>query len=160
MPSSSEKNEFISTIFIVPKPNGKFRLIINLRYLNEFIHYDHFKQETFKVVLDLLQKNDFMTSVDMEQAYFSIPMHENYQKYLKFVWNGKLYKFTCLCFGLKSASFVFTKVLKPIFTWFRQQGIRCTYYIDDSLNMNQDEVVCKNNTNTITSTFANIGFYC
>ena len=111
VPSSSEKDEFISTIFFVPKPNGKFRPVINFRYLNQFIHYDHFKHETFEVVLDLLQTNDFMTSVDMEQAYFSIPMHTDYQKYLKFFWNGKLNKFTCLFFGLKSAPFVFTKVL-------------------------------------------------
>ena len=66
--SVSEPDEFISTIFIVPKPNGKFRPVINLRYLNEFVHYDHFKQETFKVVLDLLQKNDFLTSVDLQDA--------------------------------------------------------------------------------------------
>ena len=33
VPSESEPDEFISTIFIVPKPNGKFRPVINLRYL-------------------------------------------------------------------------------------------------------------------------------
>lgn len=43
---SSEEEEFISTVFIVSKPNGKFRPVINLRYLNEFVQYNHFKQET------------------------------------------------------------------------------------------------------------------
>ena len=56
VPCESEPGKFISTIFIVPKPNGKFRPVINLRYLNEFIHYEHFKQTTFSVVLGLLQK--------------------------------------------------------------------------------------------------------
>ncbi len=69
--SVSEPDEFVSTLFIVPKPNGKFRPVISLRYLNKFVSYYHFKQETFSVVLDLLQENDFLTSVDMEQAYFS-----------------------------------------------------------------------------------------
>ena len=57
-------------VFIVPKHNGKFRPVINLRYFNEFVHYDHFKQETFKIVLDLLQENDFLTSVNFKMHIF------------------------------------------------------------------------------------------
>lgn len=158
VPSVSESGEFISTLFIVPKQNGKFRPVINLRYLNEFVHYDHFKQQTFKVVLDLLQENDYLTSIDLQDAYFSIPIHPDYQKYLKFVWNGTLYKFVCLCFGLKSAPFLFTKVLKPVYSWFRQQNMRCSYYIDDSLNMNNDKAVCQNNTQTMVDTLVSLGF--
>lgn len=156
--SSSESDEFISTIFIVAKPNGKFRPVINLRYLNEFVHYNHFKQETFSVVLDLLQENDFMAKIDMRDAYFSIPIHDEYQKYLKFSWNGILYKFVCLPFGLKSAPFLFTKILKPVFACFRHQNIRCSYYIDDSLNMNGDSEVCLVNTHTMVDTLTALGF--
>ena len=153
-----EPNEFISTLFIVPKPNGKYRPVINLKFLNEFVQYNHFKQETFKVVLDLLQKDDFLTSVDMEQAYFHIPIHAESQKFLKFYWNGHLYKFVCLCFGLASAPYVFTKVLKPVFSYFRQIGIRCSYYIDDSLTMNKDKETCKNNTDTVVHILTSLGF--
>ena len=158
VPSVSEPGEFISTLFIVPKANGKYRPVINLRHLNKFVHYDHFKQETFKVVLDLLQENDFMSSVDMADAYFSISIHPDFQKYLKFIWNGKLYKFICCCFGLKSAPFLFTKVLKPVYSWFRQKNFRCSYYIDDSLNMNQDKAVCRDNTMSIVDTLDSLGF--
>ena len=42
--SEWEQNQFISNIFIVPKPNGRFRPIINLKYLNNFVSYEHFKQ--------------------------------------------------------------------------------------------------------------------
>lgn len=158
VPSEHETDEFISTIFIVPKPGGKFRPVINLKYLNEFVHYDHFKQETFKIVLDLIQENDFFTSVDLKDAYFSVPIHEDYQKYLKFSFNGNLYKFVCIPFGLKSAPYVFTKILKPIYAWFRQKSIRCSYYIDDSLNMNGCQVVCGDNTKTIVNTLENLGY--
>lgn len=158
VPSFHEQNEFISTLFIVPKPNGKFRPIINLKYLNNFVHYDHFKQETFQVVLDLLQEKDFMTSIDLKDAYFSVSIHPDFQKYLKFSWKGNLYKFVCLPFGLKSAPFVFTKILKPVFSWFRYQGFRCMYYIDDSLNMDKDRMVCHNNTMTMLQTFQTLGF--
>ena len=42
--SEWEQNQFISNIFIVPKPNGRFRPIINLKYLNYFVSYEHIKQ--------------------------------------------------------------------------------------------------------------------
>jgi hypothetical protein len=65
-------DKFISNIFIVPKKNGKLRPVINLRQLNEFVEYHHFKQENLKFVLDLVQKFDYLTSVDLCDAYFSI----------------------------------------------------------------------------------------
>lgn len=158
VPSFHEEGQFISTIFIVPKPNGKFRPVINLKYLNYFVTYEHFKQETFSVVLELIQKNDFFTSIDLKDAYFSIPIHSNFQKYLKFCWRGQLYKFVCLCFGLASAPRVFTKALKPIFSWFRHQGFRCSYYIDDSLNMNSVSAVCKQNAEVMSETLESLGY--
>lgn len=156
--SFHEPDEFISNLFIVSKPNGKFRPVLNLRYLNEFVHYDHFKQETFKVVLDLVQENDYLTSIDLQDAYFAIPIRVQDQKYLKIFWDGMLYTFVCVPFGLKSAPFLFTKVLKPVYANFRQQNIRCSYYIDDSLNMNRDKVVCQNNTMIMTDTLHSLGF--
>ena len=83
-----EPSQFISRIFIVPKSNGKFRPVINPSFLNYYVTYEHFKQETFTVVLDLIQKNDYFTSIDLKDAYFRIFIKEDFQKYLKFYWRG------------------------------------------------------------------------
>lgn len=158
VPSENEVGQFISNIFIVPKPNGKFRPVINLRELNFFVTYEHFKQETFPVVLDMVQHNDFFTKLDLSDAYFSIGIHPLFQKFLKFQWQGRLFKFVCLPFGLSSAPRVYTKVLKPIYKWFRQQAFRCSYYIDDSLNLNQSQQVCKENVIIMADTLESLGF--
>ena len=52
VPSVNEPGQFVSIIFIVPKAKGKFRPVINLKYMysNYFVTYEHFKQETFAVV--------------------------------------------------------------------------------------------------------------
>ena len=158
LPSVHEKDEFISNIFLVPKPNGKYRPVINLRNLNQFVHYEKFKQETFPFVLELIQQNDYFASLDLKSAYFSIPIHEDSVKYLKFEWRNQLYAFVSLCFGLSSAPFCFTKVLKPLYAFFRQLGIRCAYYIDDSINMHGHLDSCQYNTILMKDKLESLGF--
>ena len=158
VPTEFEPGEYISTVFIVPMKNGKYRPVINLRFLNHFVNYNHFKQETFKVIVDLIQENDFFTSIDLSDAYFSVPIAAEFQKYLKFSWKGQLYKFVVPPFGLKSAPYVFTKILKPVYAWFRLQNIHCSYYIDDSISMNSSSSLAQGNTNIMVHTLQRLGF--
>jgi hypothetical protein len=151
-------DKFISNIFLVPKKNGKLRPVINLRQLNEFVEYHHFKEENLKFVLDLVKKFDYLTSVDLCDAYFSIQIHPEFQKYLCFSWKNQYYVFRVLPFGLASAPRIFTKLQKPVCTWLRHQGIRCCYYIDDSLCMNQDFDCFQKDTKIITDTLDQLGF--
>ena len=45
---------FISNIFICPKKDGAFRMILNLEPLNKFPDYHHFKMDTFCTALKLI----------------------------------------------------------------------------------------------------------
>ena len=49
--------EFISNVFVRPKKNGSHRLILNLRDLNNFIEYHHFKMDTIETVIGLMRQN-------------------------------------------------------------------------------------------------------
>ena len=110
------------------------------------------------MVLGLIQEQDFFTSIDLQNAYFSVPINKQFYRFLKFIWNGELWHFICLPFGLSSAPRVFTKILKPIYAWFRQQAIRCSYYIDDSLNMDQNYQVCLKNAKSMVAVLESLGF--
>ena len=85
------------------KKNGKFRPVLNLTKLNEFIQYHHFKQEHFSLVITAIERNAYFVSVDLTDAYFSISIHKEHRKYLKFFWKDTLYEFNCLCLGVSSA---------------------------------------------------------
>ena len=100
IPSRHESGEFISTIFVRPKKDGSYRLILNLKQQNNFVTYHHFKMESVQTALHLMKKNCFMGSIDLCDAYYSIPISQQHQKYLKFCWQGQLYQFTCLPNGL------------------------------------------------------------
>ena len=49
---------FLSNIFTVPKKNGDLRLVINLKDLNQFLAFHHFKMESFQTAKDLIQEGD------------------------------------------------------------------------------------------------------
>ncbi|PJE77916.1 hypothetical protein CI610_03153 [invertebrate metagenome] len=53
---------------------------------------------------------------------------------------------------------VFTKILKPIYSYLRSQGVITFYYIDDSLTKAADQVKCKVDTENLVSVIEAVGF--
>ena len=155
---SENEVAFLSTIFTVPKKTGDLRPIINLKKLNEFVKYDHFKMETFKDVKEILMSNDYLTSIDLKDAYFSIPIYEGHHKYLCFTWNGKFYCFCCLPFGLSSAPRVFTKTMKPVIGFLRSRGMRVMIYLDDILIFAPSAEESTKNTEFVINLLSSLGF--
>ena len=94
VPCSHSSDEYVPPIFIVPKKDNKFRMILNLKNLNQFVEQHHFKTETLKYALTLVSHNCFFCSLDLHDAYFSVYMAPAAQNFLKFVWKGQLYKFS------------------------------------------------------------------
>lgn len=68
------KEESLSNIFLVPKKTGDLRPVINLKPSNEFVHDIHFKMENIESVKQLLRTGDFMATIVLKDAYFSIPL--------------------------------------------------------------------------------------
>ncbi len=154
----NSQDTFRSPIFLREKKDGKFRLILNLKHLNEFIAYHHFKMDTLKTVCQLITKNCFMASIDLKDAYYTVPIHHTYQKYLAFQWNGKTFVYTCLPNGLAPAPRLFTKLLKPPITSLHKAGHILAAYIDDIYLQGSNFEDCVDNiTDTITC-FDNLGF--
>ena len=95
IPTSNEPVQFISTIFLPPKPDGTHRMILNLKLFNKSVKYEHFKMDTLWTVIRMMKPNCYMASIDIKDVYYSVPIAATNQKYLKFEWKGKLHKFTC-----------------------------------------------------------------
>ena len=68
----SHQKQFLSPIFLRPKKNGEYRMVLNLKKLNEYIPYEHFKMDTFEKALTLVTKGSYLASVDLKHAYYSI----------------------------------------------------------------------------------------
>ena len=120
--SFPERNQFISTIFLRPKKDGSFRMTLNLKELNKFVEYEHFKMDYIHTCIELMRPNCYMASIDLKDAYYSVPVDESHQKFLEFQLQGILCQFTCLAQGVSSAPRLFTKLLKPVFSHLRRKG--------------------------------------
>ena len=152
------KDEFLSNIFLVPKKTGDLRPVINLKPLSEFVHDIHFKMENIESVKQLLRTGDFMATIDLKDAYFSIPIDIRDRKYLRFLWNNTLYEFTCLPFGYSLAPRIFTKILKPAQAVLRRKGIRIVCYIDDILVFGHTFDECSRNVADVCELLCNLGY--
>ncbi|XP_057316824.1 uncharacterized protein LOC130657847 [Hydractinia symbiolongicarpus] len=151
-------NCFLSGIFIVPKKDGSSRMIINLKQLNRSVRYRHFKMETLQDVLCLIKPGVWMGSIDLKDAYHSIPFHIDFQKFLAFSWDGQFYQFLALPFGFGPAVRIFTKVLKAPFKVLRGAGHVSVVYIDDSYLQGDTYESCQRNIMATVSLLSSLGF--
>ena len=81
-----DETMFLSPIFVRRKKSGGLRLILDLKELNSHIPFKHFKMETFENVLKLIRPNIWMVSIDIKDAYYSVKIHTEFQKYFSFTW--------------------------------------------------------------------------
>ena len=124
---------FYSRLFLVPKKTGDLRPVIDLSTLNRHMVVPHFKMETQGSVRSAIRSQEWAVSIDIRDAYLHVPMHQAVRKYLRFVVNKKVYQFTCLPFGLATSPREFTKLLRPVVSLLRQQGVKLHVYLDDWL---------------------------
>jgi len=79
-----EPGEWLSNVFLVPKKSkdGKpaFRMILDLKEFNhDHVEHIKFKMETLKTVRNLITPDCWFYSLDLADAYYSIPVHKELQ---------------------------------------------------------------------------------
>ena len=74
-----------------------------------------------------------MTKIDLKDAYFSVTIHPQSQKFLRFLWQNKAFQFCSLPFGVNIAPSLFTCLMKPVAGFLRKRGARLLLYLDDML---------------------------
>jgi len=134
-------------------------MILNLKEFNKSVEHHHFKMNTLDTVTKMIKPGCYMASVDLKDAYYTVPIHKDHQKFLKFKFKGCLYKYTCLPNGLSSAPRIFTKLLKPVYSTLRNQGHTSMGYIDDSYLPGDTKDECRLNIISTARLFTELGFY-
>ena len=112
-----------SPLSVVTSAKGKKRLVLDLRYLNQFLPNRKFKYKGLNLIPSLFQEGDYFTVFDLESGYHHIDIHEECWPYLGFAWEvqstRRWYALRVLRFGLSTACYVFTKLLRPLVKGWR-----------------------------------------
>ena len=118
----------MSPIFTRDKRNGSYRMILNLKQLNNHIEYEHFKMESLQSVLNIIRPNCRIARADLKDAFYTAPIHPDHQKFLKLKWKEHCYSFRVMPSGYSDAK----RVFKPPFSILRSHAYLYVMFSDDS----------------------------
>ena len=155
------EGEYISNVFFREKRNSdKLRMILNIKKLNEYVVHEHFKMDTLRTALQLVEEGDWFISIDFSDAYYSIPVVEGHRKYLRFRFEGVLYEYNVVPNGLTTGPRLFTKILKVPLSVLRQWfGFRIVGYLDDTLIMAKSNKLVDEQAVEAAKLFTKLGFH-
>ena len=126
-------SQVYSRLFLVPKPHQRWTPVIDLSRLNTFLHVEKFKMETPESIRTSLIPGEWVSSIDLSDAYLHVPIHPHSRKYLRFCYRSQVFQFTSLPFGLATAPQVFTMIVKEVKLMALSRGLRFHQYLDDWL---------------------------
>ena len=148
----------ISPLFLNKKPDGNFRMILDLKEVNKYVEYQHFKMQTFNDARNIIDKDDFLIKIDLKSAYDSVPIHRESRKYLQFSFNNEIFQFRGFPNGLSEAPKFFTKLTKPLLSYAHKLGIKLVMYIDDILVAYRDKAGLLEQASVIIQLLMYLGF--
>lgn len=133
----SEVAAIMPTFVAVHPTTGKLRIIFDGRALNRLladprgvVHYEEARRALTSAIC--------ATKIDIEGAYRHVRVREDQQRYLGFEVAGRIYKYTCLPFGVNWSPALFLDAIRPVVAEARSRGIRLVWYMDDFLIMADD----------------------
>ena len=99
-----------------------------------------------------------MASVDLKDAFYTMPIHTDHQKFLKFKRQEHCYAFRGMLNGYSEAMRVFVKRLKPPISILRSHCYLSVVFVDDSYLQGRTFSTCEDNVNSTVHLLQSLGF--
>ena len=122
-------SSYASPAFLVAKPNGSQRLVVDYRKLNKKVVFDCFPLPTLESAFQMFHGAKIFSVIDLHSAFFQIPLTPSSRKYTAFITPNGLYEFNMLPMGLSIGSQILSRELTKLFG-----DLKCKYvfqYCDD-----------------------------
>ena len=122
----------------VATKGAKARLVLDLRYINKYVHKQRCKIEGSETLAKFLPVSTHLFGFDLKAGYHHIQVNPLQWELLGFSYsdyrdNTRYFVFKVLPFGLTSAGFIFTKVLRELTLRWRDQQIRILSFFDNGI---------------------------
>lgn len=121
-----------SPVVIVRKPNGKARLCLDLRKVNDVSIKDGYPLPLIDGLIARLSETRFITSLDLKDAFWQVPLAESSRPMTAFAVPGRpQYQFRVMPFGCCNATQTMCKLMDRVIPY--QLHDRVFVYLDDLL---------------------------
>ena len=163
VPTQKQNLAVVNSLSVAVQPSGKKRLILDLRYVMKHIYKQKIKFKDWKTAIIFFGPGSYFTKFDPKSGYHHIDICSHHQLYLGFSWSAEnqppqFYMFTVLPFGLSSAPYIFTKLIRPLIRHWRDLGINATIFLNDNLDIENSPNLSLEHSNKIKSDFNSSGF--
>ncbi len=136
---------FSPIVFVPKRTSAEWRPCLDAREQNAQQKTEHFSQDGIMDIFPLLRESMYAVSVDMADAYLQVPMHRADRRFLAF-WGRRQgrweeFRFRVMPFGIRHASRLLAKLLRPLQGRLHSEGIICLFYQDDWIFLGMDPEV-------------------
>ena len=109
-----EPTEWVSSLVIIEKPDGRIRVCLDPKPLNKAIKRQHYPLPTTEEIFDKMKDAHMFSKLDASSGYWQIKVDEESSKLLCFNTPFGRYKFKRLPFGIHIASEIFQNKIEQI----------------------------------------------
>jgi len=102
---------FVGGINVIEEEEGARRLTWDPRYPNAYLVIPKLRLEQLRSLALVVEVAAFLLKTDMKSGYHHVVMNRKFSKFLAFVWQGRVYVWRALVFGLASAPWIFESVM-------------------------------------------------
>lgn len=143
---ASQECTHIQPLHVICKAGKKHRLVLDLsRNLNGSIPHRPIAYEDVRHALAGSSPGCYFAKTDFSDCFLRFSVRKSFAKFLRFAFEGNVYEFIRMPFGLSSAPY-FCELLLSVVSWkLRSMGIRHTRYIDDILFYGDSEAEVEHN---------------
>lgn len=126
----------------------KRRLILDCRHINPHIFKERFKFDNWKIMLEFVQAGGYMFKFDLKQGYHHVEINPSQWGYLGY------FTFVVLAFGIRSAPFIFTKIMRQLVRHWRRNCIKIACFLDDGGGFEKDPTIAIIKSNFVRTSLA------
>ena len=150
---------FENHIFCISKPSGKIRVIFDMKFLNTFIRLPKLKMFTFDKGYQSFLLNSFACRIDLSNAFWHIGVNDKYMRFLSFNFENVSYCWKAMPFGLRTAPYLFCKLMGTFTKHIRQLfRVPIFFYMDDIIVLGPSVDITQEYVNLVVSELQKAGF--
>ena len=105
---------WVNPIVVVPKPNGKIRMCLDMRRANEAIIRERRVIPKVDDVLTELHGAKYFSKIDLREGYHQIQLHKDSRNITTFATHEGLFRYKCLIYGVSGAFESFQKHIEIV----------------------------------------------